>query len=343
MVSYMLENPAGQVAQHFTLNRLVNHQAGPWMLNQYNYQGSPSTGTYRYEAVIAAASGGETPASIKFVPLPVAASIAGRHIYYNRSRYDGDNAAANASDDQAIAINKTALLPGQSASFENYTSYSRGINGIMVDIANLAGTVTAADLAFKAGNDGSPSGWAAAPSPTLLVRPGAGNGGSTRIHLVWADNAIEKKWLQVTVKANANTGLPADDVFYFGNAIGESGNSTTDARVTAVDEIGARAFAADLTGLAASVAILDAYDYNRDGFVNAQDESSAGLHYSNFINAINLISVPGTSPAIAAALPWAAETEGRKKLRKSVPCIKLRSHGMLKFVLLPAESISRPE
>ena len=41
-------------------------------------------------------------------------------------------------DDAAIATDKTALLPGETASLANYTSYSRGINGIMVDLIGAA-------------------------------------------------------------------------------------------------------------------------------------------------------------------------------------------------------------
>ena len=38
------------------------------------------------------------------------------------------------------------------------------------------------------------------------------------------------------VLASPNTGLADDDVFYFGNAVGETGNSSTDAMVTTADE-----------------------------------------------------------------------------------------------------------
>jgi len=64
------------------------------------------------------------------------ASVVGRDVFYNNSFYDGNNPAINAADDEAIATNKQALLPGQTATFANYTSYSKGINGVMVDVAN---------------------------------------------------------------------------------------------------------------------------------------------------------------------------------------------------------------
>ena len=70
--------------------------------------------------------------------------------------------------------------------------------------------------------------------------PGAGLDGADRVTLIWADGAIRNRWLQVTVLATDNTGLAANDVFYLGNAVGESGNSPTDALVNATDEIGAR-------------------------------------------------------------------------------------------------------
>ena len=109
----------------------------------------------------------------------VSAAVVGREIFYNNSAFDGNNAAANASDDQAVATDKSALLPGGTATFANYTSYSRGINGIMVNIAGLPATPTAADFTFLVGNNGSTSTWTAAPAPaSITVRQGAGVGGS---------------------------------------------------------------------------------------------------------------------------------------------------------------------
>ena len=54
-----------------------------------------------------------------------------------------------------------ALLPGQKATFANYTSYSKGLNGIMVDIAGLAGTPSTADFQFRYGNVADSGTWTA--------------------------------------------------------------------------------------------------------------------------------------------------------------------------------------
>lgn len=143
------------------------------------------------------------------------------------------------SDGDAIATDKVALLPGETATFANYTSYARGINGLIVDVGGLADpqTLDAADFTFKVGNDNDPGRWADAPAPTsVTVRPGEGESGSDRVTITWADGAIANEWLQVTVLANGRTGLAEDDVFYFGNAVGETGNFPGYAMVNAADE-----------------------------------------------------------------------------------------------------------
>ena len=105
----------------------------------------------------------------------VVANVVGEQIFYNDSSFDGNDPTANAADDAAIATDKTALLPGQTATFANYTSYSRGINGIMVDIAGLPGNVTASDFVFMVGNTNDPTTWTqVSVAPTVTIRWGAG-------------------------------------------------------------------------------------------------------------------------------------------------------------------------
>lgn len=226
-----------------------------------------------------------------------AASVVGRYVFYNDSRYDGNSAAADARDDSAIAPDKRALLPGQTATFANYTSYSRGIDGIMVDVANLPGAPTAADFTFKVGNSADPSTWPAAPSPNAIVTRALG-AGATRIDLMWPDGAIADEWLQITVKADASTGLLAPDVFYFGNAIGETGNSPSDAIVNGTDELLARAHAASFLDPAP---IASPYDFNRDGRVDAADQIIARNHATTAATALRLLAAPAAPLAAAAA------------------------------------------
>ena len=204
------------------------------------------------------------------------ATVVSRHVFYNNSRFDGNDPTANPADDNAIATDKQALLPGAGpATAANYTNYSRGINGIMVDISGLAGTPTVSDFSFLVGNTADPSGWLPAPAPTtLLLRPDAGAGNSTRIEIVFADGAIRNQWLQVTVDADANTGLASPDVFYFGNLVGESGKQPVNGAfvVSGDDELAARG---DPHGFTDPAAITDAADYNKDGRVDAIDQLMA--------------------------------------------------------------------
>jgi uncharacterized repeat protein (TIGR01451 family) len=222
------------------------------------------------------------PLTRLFSVLPKQPRVLTRQIFYNNSVFDIFNDAA------AIAPDKLALVKGQTATFANYTSYDKGINGIYIDIQDLAttGTLSAAsDFSFRVGNSNTPSAWAVAPNPTITIQRGAGLLGSDRVFLIWPDRAIAKTWLQVTVKATAATGLSANDVFYYGNAVGESGqgNTTQFAFVTVTDELAAR------NASKASALITDVVDYNRDGKVNVTDELIARANATNLTNALKLI------------------------------------------------------
>ena len=156
----------------------------------------------------------------------IAGGVEGRYVFYNNSSFDGNNSSANASDDLAIS-GKSALLPGLPATYANYTNYSKGINGLFIDIADLGSTqLTASDFGFATGNSNVASGFQSLGiDPVITVRSGAGVNGSDRVSLIFPDGSVTQTWLQVTVRANAATGLDVDDVFYFGNVIGETGNS----------------------------------------------------------------------------------------------------------------------
>ena len=218
--------------------------------------------------VVGTGTSSDYTAHYGFFPSAGVVDVTGRFIFYNQSSWDGNSAAANANDDNAIATDKTALLPGGVSSFANYTSYSLGINGIMVDLPNGASPASS-DFTFKHGNTSSPSGWALAPAPSsITVRSGAGVGGADRVTVIWPNNQIQKQWLEITVLSTANTGLSTPDTFYFGNAIGEAntGNtSPTRFTVTAADAILA------INGTLNSAGITVVTDFNRNKRVNAQD------------------------------------------------------------------------
>ena len=191
-----------------------------------------------------------------------------------------------------VAPDKAALLPGQKASFANYTSYSGGLRYVAVDVADLpAGTaLSGADFAFRVGNSDNPGTWASAPAPSsVTVLRGGGEGGSDRVLLTWsAAGAVKKAWLQVTVLPTAATGLAAADVFYFGNAPGESGNDPANAVVNLGDVLLTRQ---NQSGFA-TVGADNRYDFNRDGRVNLSDVLIARTNQSGF-SPLRLIDLRG--------------------------------------------------
>ena len=230
------------------------------------------------------------------VDLPVA--VVGRHVFYNHSAHDGRDPAATAADDGAVAPNKSALLPGQPASFSNVTSYSRGINGVMVDVENLpdAATVTAANFGFALGRgDGA---WADGPAPAAVtLRRGAGVGGSDRVTLTWADGQIVNRWLRVTFTPGAGSATPINsDVFYFGNLRGETGDPTkgaTAVAVTTTDVLRTR------QAMHRPAPLNSAFDHNRDGRVNVLDLALSRLSRGQRLTLFNA-PPPPLAPATNA-------------------------------------------
>jgi len=222
-----------------------------------------------------------------------------KKIFYNDSSFDGNDPAANVEDEQAIADNKQALVSGQTATFANYTSYTHGINGIILDLVNAtdASAIDASDFEFHVGNDGPVSGWDLFDGvASVSVREGGGEAGSDRVTIIFPNGSIRNQWLQVTVKLAGHTGLITPDVFYFGNAVGETGNSSDDAIVDVSDMTAMRGAGTS------SADIGNDYDFGRDGRVNVFDLISLLDNRSTSETALQLI----TPAAIVASAPIAA-------------------------------------
>lgn len=228
------------------------------------------------------------------------ARVVGRMTFYNQSNFDRVNIAADISDDIAIAADKSALLPGQRASFSNITSFVRGVNGIMFDAFGMIGTPTAADFEFRVGADPDSSTWTPGPEPLSIIRRNAdGAGDSDRVTVTFPSGSIVNQWLEVTVKATPVTGLARPDVFYFGNLIGETGALPAGAGamfVNSSDFAAARSFAR-------SVPVTNRFDFNRDGKVNGSDLL---IIRGNLGTSLPLITAPTTNTAAVAATPLLA-------------------------------------
>jgi hypothetical protein len=281
-------------------------------------------------------------ASTTFTVLP---QVLARHLFYNESgtvsplRYDGNDAGINANDDGAIAPDKVAYLPGAgAATFANMSGYSKGINGVMVDITSAHGSISAADFDFRVGNNNTPSSWDIAPAPaSVSVRAGAGVSGSDRVEIIWANGDISRTWLEVILRANATTGLLQHpdlalgeaDAFFFGNAIGNTGagDTATNATVNAIDEGGARNNPAIITD---NIPITNLYDFNRDGRVNAIDE---GISRNNATNSatvlkyLNIGSPPSAPQGAPLVSPSTSSTESPTTASTASPATATTSGG----------------
>ena len=212
--------------------KLQNHRGQDWQLPDWS-GGTMDWGVVNWTG---------TPVAVTVNPAPV--EVVARQIFYNNSGWD-----AGGDDDAAIASDKSPLLPGGIASSANYTGYSLGINGIMVDVYGLVDTPTAGDFGIRV-NDMNPDTWSDGPAPDVSVRP---VDGLDRVTLIWADDAIRNQWVEVTVRATANTGLAVDDVFYFANLVGDcdgNGEVGSSDYGTFVGEFGLRGdgLAADFNG-----------------------------------------------------------------------------------------------
>lgn len=195
--------------------------------------------------------------------------VVSRQLFYNGSDFDGRDLAANSQDDRAIALGKQVLFPGGRASIDHVTTYSRGVNGVLVDLWKLPADPTAADFRVRVGNDNTPAGWAAGPAPSVItVRRGAGVSGSDRVTLIWPDGVLARRWVEISVLPSARTGLWTADVFYVGAAPGDTADSTTAAGVNAADLMRVRANPRSLLNPAT---ITSPFDLNRDRRVDSLD------------------------------------------------------------------------
>jgi hypothetical protein len=145
----------------------------------------------------------------------------------------------------------------------NLINTSRGVNGVVFDIQNLGdgGALSAADFevqvspqgAFDAGAN-PPAGWAAGPAPSSVTVVA---GSPDRVRIEWPNGSITNRWLRITVKANANTGLASPESYYVGHLLGETTGLAGSVYTVAFADITPIRSAAGSTVDASSIADID--------------------------------------------------------------------------------------
>jgi hypothetical protein len=214
-----------------------------------------------------AASEGQVAAGLDLGARPRRLQVSSRHVFYNNSVFDGRDAGVNSADDGAIATDKSFLPAVQAPAAANVTSYTKGINGIMVDVAELLTPPTLADFSFKAPSPFDPSVFVDVPAPTgFAVRDLPGGDHLRRVTFIWPDNLLRNTWLQVGVLATPATRRLAPDFAYIANLVGKTDQPAA-TRVTARDLVATRGQLFS----SRPVSVNNPYDFNRDGRVNALD------------------------------------------------------------------------
>lgn len=242
--------------------------------------------TYRYHSTYVPHVPYKNPELIMDIVDNPWATVVDYHLFYNNSSYDGNSSDAGVEDDDAIAPDKTPLLPQNTSTYANVSNYSKGINGIMIDVYNLPSgtTLTVDDFIFCTGITDEPATWGNAPPPSsITIRTGQGTNGSDRVTIIWDAEVVQWTWLKVEMKANPRTGLLVSDVHYWGSMTGDVGNSTTAYVTDFVDlqlQFG-RVFQA--------ATITDPYDINRSGAIDFTDLQ---LAFTYIFKSIPVISVP---------------------------------------------------
>ena len=266
-------------------------------------------GAYRatLSSKVADRAGNDLPADHHF-DFTVFATPTARRVFFNNSAADGNDPAANVADDNAVATDKVALLPGQAGAFANLTSYDKGVNGVMVDLSRLPASAapSASDLQAHVIDA---SGAARPISPAAVsVRRGGGASSADRLTLIFADGSVRNAWLRVTLLANSRTGLAAPDVFYFGNLGGDTGGPGTPV-VNTLDLARVRANVGNTSAAARAT-----YDFNRDGLINAADVLFTRANLGRALAPSTLLTgaaplAPREAAILAARTPAARRTE----------------------------------
>jgi hypothetical protein len=227
------------------------------------------------------------------------ASVTDAGVTYKGSAWDdGSDLYASLPTDKSIFFN------GQTAGFQNYTTYAAGINNILVGVFQPSPYLTVDDFSFKVGASDDTSTWADAPTPTMTINPPAFDGGSSTISFDWPDGTITNTWLQVKAIASPLSAFANDVTFYLGNVIGDTGNSPTDTIVNLVDVGLTRQ---NQSGFL-TVPIDNVFDFNRDKRVNLIDVAIARFNQSGLF-ALPLIT-PFENSNISAKSTVAANTPG---------------------------------
>jgi hypothetical protein len=237
-------------------------------------------------------------------------TVVNSKVYHLRSSFAGSGV------DAALDTGKVLAKSGPAArtlSYENLINSSRGINGLVFDVAGLpSATLSASDFVFRMSPTGSfneaanpPSSWALAPTPSAIVVLPGSDTTPARVRVEWADNAIANRWLQIKLLDNANTGLRTPDVYYIGHLFGETTGTLTGGAylVQTADVVRIRPQVGN------SATVSNVLDINKNGLIQISDIT--GFRTQVGVLSLRNITIP------EAGSGSEGEGPGRQSLRGS--------------------------
>lgn len=275
--------PTDTVTLSASLGAVTKNGDGTW-----NWSYTPDV-AYANQSVTISAVDEDGGSTFVAFSLDALVNIPNRRLFYNSSGFEtfGDVDAALDGGKSLLR----AVSTSQSTSFANVSGYTRGINGIVFDIAGLASnTLVASDFIFRIAPNGAsgvvtPSTWALAPTPTSIdVLPGNSTT-PARVRIEWPDNAIQNTWLQIIVNANANTGLLERHVYYIGHVFGEV-DGVSPYRTSTVDVGLIRGAVGN-----AIVSVNDVRDIDKDRRITTTDVGILRARVGNTV-LLNNITIP---------------------------------------------------
>jgi len=128
--------------------------------------------------------------------------------------------------------------------------------------------------------------------------PGGGANGTGRVKIVFRDSYIQNGWLSITVLSSA-TGLAANDVFYFGNARYDVGNtiSANGVQVTSGDWTQIRATLSNVPNVSSR------FDVDRSGSVTSGDWTQTRAFVSTSVFLRSFVPGVGARASVGLAVP----------------------------------------
>ncbi|MFN9591958.1 MAG: hypothetical protein ACK56G_04545, partial [Pirellulaceae bacterium] len=267
-----------------SIGSVVKNANGTW-----NWSYTPTAAISNQTVTITGTDedGGSSTATFQITAL---VTITNSKVFYNGSGFESTGGVSGALDSGKQLLRASGSA--QTTTFANVINYSRGINGVILDVAGLAASsLTVDDFIFRMSPQGAsgtqnPSTWVSAPAPMAIDVTAVADQPS-RARLEWADGVITNRWLQIIVKANANTGLTERDVYYLGHALGEV-NGVAPYRLTSAD-----LSAVQVSISTAIVPITDMRDVNKDRRITSADFSFLQSRVSNSV-LIGNITIPAS-------------------------------------------------